>query len=418
MPTQDPAQWPAVVAQVRPWRTNPDQRGPNGSRPSRDDRSLTAIRVEIPARIADLPVQLASDTQAATEEAARRITRLEVHSEQLAGIGDLLVRTEAVASSRIEHIHTDLDDLARASLGQAAGERARRTLAAARTIRMLTESCDGGAPLTEEALLEAHRGLLADDVLEKQWAGRYREQQNWIGGSDFTPRGAVHVPPPPDLVQPLMSDLIGFADREDIGGVAQAAIVHAQFEAIHPFTDGNGRLGRALIGAVLRRRGLTVVTSVPVAAAMLTDVDAYFDELKRYREGDVDSLVRYVAASSIAAADAAEVTAQRVRELPGRWHTSVRPRRGSSVDLLIKGLVRNPILDLDRAQKITGSAPSRVYAALDRLVEAGVLIEITGHGRNRIWTAHEVMAELSELETRVGQRAVPSERWRRNSPPG
>ncbi len=404
--------WPSVSVQTVAWRTNPDLRGPNGARPSRADRELTEIEVQVPALIATLPVHLSPETHAVCEEAAHRVSQLEAHAEQLSGVGDLLVRTEAVASSKIEHIYAEMDELARASIGEEASHRARRTMAAASTIKKLTESCDNGSPLTLRAVLDAHRELLADDPLEKEWAGRVREQQNWIGGSDFSPRGAVHVPPPADHVGPLMDDLVVYANRGNVGAIAQAAVTHAQFEAIHPFTDGNGRLGRALIGAVLRRRGITVGTSVPVAAAMLSDVDVYFDELKNYRDGNVDSLVRYVASSSVASAEAATITADRIRVLPDQWRDLVRPRRGSSAASLIDGLVRNPVLDAERARAVTGSTPVRTYEALDRLVAAGVLQEITGSGRNRVWVAGDLMAEVADLESRVGLRARPSERWR------
>lgn len=404
-------QWPAVSVQTRPWRTNPDLVGPTGARASYADRTLNEIEVQIPPWIADLPVHIAPETQAACEEAAQRIAQLEVHADQLAGIGDLLVRTEAVASSKIERIHADLDELARASVGEQAGERARTTLAAARTIKQLTESCNEGVSLTTQAILAAHHALLVDDALEREWAGRFRQQQNWIGGSDFTPRGAVHVPPPAEHVGPLVDDLVRFANRDDISGIAQAAVVHAQFEAIHPFTDGNGRVGRALIGAVLRRRGVTRAASVPVAAAMLADVDAYFVELERYRAGDIASMVRYVARSAIVASEAATITADRVRSLPHEWRATVGPRRGSSAAHLIEGLVQAPILDLARARAVTGSTPIRTYEALDRLTEAGILEEITHRGRNRIWVAREVLAEVTELEDRIGLRTVPSKRW-------
>src|SRR5690606_35049653 len=134
------------------------------------------------------------------------------------------------------------------------------------------------------------------------FAGRYRTQQNWIGGSDFSPLDAVHIPPPTALVQPLMDDLLSFAQRDDVSALAQAAIAHGQFEAIHPFTDGNGRVGRALISALLRRRGVARAATVPIAAAMLADVDTYFKHLRDYRSGDAQGLVTYVARSALTAA--------------------------------------------------------------------------------------------------------------------
>lgn len=404
------AAWPPVTAEERPWHTNPDLRGPDGARPNHRERMLSSITVTIPAALADRTPRPSSTTVALAEDATQRITALESRADHLGGLGELLVRTEAVASSKIEHIYAEMDDIARATIGEAAGDKARRTLAAGVALTDLTESCSDGARLTESAILSAHHKLLADDRLEGAWAGRYRGQQNWIGGSDLTPLGAVHVPPPPGLVPDLMADLVRFANRNDLSAVAQAAIVHAQFETIHPFTDGNGRVGRGLIGAVLRRRGLTRAVTVPVAAAMLSDVDRYFGQLGAYRAGDLDAIVSYVAASAIAAAEASVESADRLAALPPRWNDAVKARRGSSARALVDALLQNPILDIHRASTITGSTRIRTYEAIDRLQESGVLDEITGAARNRIWVAGDVMTELRALEERIGRRSRPAPR--------
>ena len=98
---------------------------------------------------------------------------------------------------------------------------------------------------------------MQDDPGEVRYAGRIRDMQNWIGGSDYSPRDALYVPPPPETVEGYLDDLIRFANRNDLPVLSQAAVAHAQFESVHPFTDGNGRIGRALINAILRRRGAT-----------------------------------------------------------------------------------------------------------------------------------------------------------------
>lgn len=405
-------EWPAVRREARRWRTNPDQAGPHGLRPNHRDRALTEIEVEVPALIADRTPLLDAATLAECEAAVAAIVALEGRASHLAGLADLLIRSEAVASSRIERVDATLDDVARAVLGAAAGESAHRTVAAVRAMRTLTDSTDRDRPITESAVLDAHVALVGDDPTEAGYAGRYRDVQNWVGGSDMSPRDAVHIPPPADEVQPLMTDLLAFANRTDIGIVAQSAIVHGQFEAIHPFTDGNGRVGRGLLGSVLRRRGLTREATVPVAAVMLADVDAYFDHLRDYREGDPGTLVSYVARSAVVAAEAAGESADRLAALPDQWHRAVGGRAGSSARTLVDGLTAHPILDLARAQQVTRSSARRTYEAIDRLSDAGVLDEITGRGRNRIWVARDVLEELQELDERIGRRSTPGRRWR------
>lgn len=403
--------WPATRHVARPWSTNPDQRGPSGSRPNQADRLLVRITVEIPQPIADRSVTLSSRASLECEEARSAVAELEAVGG-LRGLADLLSRSEAVASSRIEAVNAEIDDWARASIGAEASESARQTMAAVEALGALTTSCDDGRPLTEETILAAHRALMDRDMLEREYAGRYRTQQNWLGGSDHSPRTAVHIPPPPGHVAHLMTDLLAFANRDDIPAIAQAAIAHGQFEAIHPFTDGNGRIGRALISAMHRRRAVTTQTIVPVAAAMLADIDAYFEHLVDYRNGDVIGLISYVARSTRDAAVESMTTAQRLGSLPRSWVDAVGARRGSAARTLAERLVESPVLDISRAEALTDVTRARAYDAIDRLVDAGILEEITGGGRNRIWAAWDVLGELADLEQRIGRRSAPSSRWR------
>jgi hypothetical protein len=147
-------------------------------------------------------------------------------------------------------------------IGLKASADARSMVAAADAVQDMVDDAGHTGAIRMEAMLAAHRTLMKDDPLDGQHAGKFRDVQNWIGGSDYSPRGAIHVPPPPELVPELMEDLFVFCNRTDVPIMAQAAIAHAQFESIHPFTDGNGRIGRALIGAFSRRRKLTRNTGV------------------------------------------------------------------------------------------------------------------------------------------------------------
>ncbi|WP_313405371.1 Fic family protein [Aeromicrobium sp.] len=364
----------------------------------------------MPAEIRDRDPVLNQETVAACEEAAAAIARLDVRGLALAGVGDMLVRTEASASSKIERIHADLDELARASVGAEAGDRARSTIAAARAIATLNTRAAG--EITEQAILDTHRALLSDDMLERSTAGHYRTSQNWIGGSDHSPLGAVHVPPPPRMVQSLMADLMAFCARTDMTSVGQAAVAHAQFEAIHPFNDGNGRTGRALIGAVLRRRGLTTTVTVPIAAAMLADVDDYFEHLAAYRAGDLDDFVRYTAQATTVAAGAAEQSAVHLAKLPLKWREQASPRKGSAAESLVATMLQRPVIDLKSAMQVTGVPANNALRGVDRLVDAGVLREITGSSRYRVWVCGDVVDEVAELEQRIGLRSKPSARWR------
>ena len=131
---------------------------------------------------------------------------------------------------------------------------------------------------------------LVSASVRKRHAGRWRDEQVWIGGDSFGPHDAEFVPPHHARVPALMADLIKFTSRADLPLLSQAAIAHAQFETVHPFADGNGRTGRALIHAMLRGHRLTRNVTVPVSAGLLTDTRSYFrqpDDVSR-RQSSVD----------------------------------------------------------------------------------------------------------------------------------
>jgi Fic family protein len=234
--------------------------------------------------------------------------------------------------------------------------------------------------------------------------GAWRSVQNWIGGSDYSPVGAMYVPPPPELVGDLMADLLVFAGRTDLPILAQAAIAHAQFESIHPFTDGNGRIGRALISAILHRRGLTRRVTVPLASAMLADTDHYFTQLTAYRRGDAQQFVAYVSGAALHASEAAEESAARLAGLPARWCDIARPRANSADEALINNLLDVPIFNADTARGITGTTDASTYKALNRLTESGILEVLSTGARNRIWAASDILVELDVLSAAIGRR--------------
>lgn len=268
----------------------------------------------------------------ACAEALREITAVEeLYGAHLAPLAAMLLRAESVASSKIERIEASVDDYARALHGIRSNPSATSMVASTQALSSLIGSVADGTELKLAEVLEAHRALMLDDPHEKAYAGQLRDMQNWIGGSDWSPRGALYVPPPPTLVADCLRDLLAFANRRDVPVMDQAAIVHAQFESIHPFTDGNGRIGRALINTVFRRRGATRRVVIPLASSVVAQRAGYFAALGSYRDGDASPLIQAFAQASMIAAQEARISAVRLAELPQRWQDEAGgPRRNSA----------------------------------------------------------------------------------------
>lgn len=241
--------------------------------PDERQRSFQVVRfLEQPRRfgppVSTLDLRTSTGTGLAVVDATSAVATLDSGlGRKLVGLGTFLLRTESVSSSRIGNVHATRNDFAKAVAGIKFSREAKTTLAAATALASMIR-LGGSGEIALADMLEAHRLLMKDDWNEKAYAGRVRDVQNWIGGSDYNPC-AVYIPPPAALVDTLMDDLIRYANRDGIPAITQAAIAHAQFESIHPFSDGNGRIGRALISARRRRRQLAQRTVVPVASAML-----------------------------------------------------------------------------------------------------------------------------------------------------
>lgn len=388
--------WPSHSAERRPWAQS--HRGG-----TREDRTLHSVTVSIPPYIANIDAAVDAGIAAELEAAMSEISRLDsTHGTHLAALSTLLLRTESVASSKIERVEASLDDYARALHGGRGNASAISMVAATTALNEMIASVDRDAPIQMSAILRAHETLMREDPTEGQHAGRLRTVQNWIGGSDYSPRDALYVPPPPDTVHAYMDDLMEFANRTDIPVLIQAALAHAQFESIHPFTDGNGRIGRALVNTIFRRRGATTRLVVPLASALVAHRERYFGALNAYRDGDLRPLIVTFANSSKTAAAESRTTAERLAEIPVEWRNMVGPlRRHSATEKLLLLLPSTPIVSSDDVASLVDAPRSSVFAAINRLHHTGVLRPLTNRKRDQVWGASLVLGELDDLGHRI-----------------
>lgn len=369
---------------------------------SRRERRLTTgpYRAAVPPPIAQRPLLLDDELHASTEEAATELTRFDAEVGHItAPFASILLRTESASSSEIENLSSGARQIALAELGEHASRNARLIVGNVRAMQAALELSDA---IDTDAILRMHHALLEHD--DPVIAGRWREQQVWIGGGNLGPHTAQFVPPHHERVPELMNDLVAFANRVDLPVMAQIAITHAQFETIHPFPDGNGRVGRALIQAMLRGGRLTRSVAVPVSAGLLHNTAEYFSALDAYRAGDLGPIVRSIVEASFAAvANGRTLVAdlETVREL---WRSRVRARRDSAVHRLVDVVLRQPVIDNRTAASALSVTGANAQIAIDRLVDAGVLTQISQGRRNRIWQAKDVVRVLDEFAARARRR--------------
>jgi Fic family protein len=390
--------WPAVDFEAYDWHSRGDLPA------SRQARLLARqpYQAAIPPAIAEAEATMPAAVLAATEDASAEIARFDAENGvEIAPFAAILLRSESAASSKIENLTASSRAIAEAELGR--GNRNAALIVA--NERSMSAAIALADRLDGPAILNMHDALLRDSV--PTIAGRWRDQQVWIGGGDYSPHAARFIPPHQDRVPAAIDDLVRFIARTDIPTLAHAAITHAQFETIHPFPDGNGRVGRALVHAQLRHARLTRHVTVPVSAGLLTDIDAYFAALGAYRDGDPVPIVeRFADATFAALANGRQLLAD-LHRVRAEWAQRVKARRDAAAWKVTEIVVRHPVVNAPSLSRELGIPQTNVYRALQPLIDAGVLVEFTNNKRDRLWRAPHVLEALDAFAARTGRRQRP-----------
>lgn len=392
---------------------------PDLAAPSRRDRQPCEYETYVPDMLVGRALTLRGAVAADVADAEAAIARFDAAALSLIdteALARILLRAESVASSRIEGLEVGARRLLRAEVATRLGDRpsdvtAIEVLANIDAMSQAIQAVAPGDDLTVDQLLAFHRRLLTGTRLDAH-AGTIRTEQNWIGGGDYNPCSADFVPPPPERVEPLLDDLCAFCNSDDLPAVAQAAIAHAQFETIHPFVDGNGRTGRALIQLVLRRRGLAVRALPPVSLVLATWARDYVAGLAatHYRGAATSRAAqdgfnlwvgRFAAACRRAVDDAAAFEA-RAQAIERNWRDRVgRVRARSATDLLLRGLLGAPVVSVSSASELIGRSFPQTNEAIRRLVDAKVLTQVTVGRRNRAFEASAIVDAFADLERQL-----------------
>ncbi|MGI8936771.1 MAG: Fic family protein [Iamia sp.] len=360
-----------------------------------------------------MPADVAADLVDA-ENAVDRLNRAGTSHVSLEGLARFLLRAESVGSSMIEGLVAATRRLVQAEVALARGDEAADRVAVEvlgniAAMEIAVEVATANDRFTLEDLLGIHRTLM-DQSSTPQVGGAVREAQNWIGGSSYNPCSASFVPPPPDQVPGLLDDLVGYVNDDTHSPLAQAAIAHAQFETIHPFADGNGRTGRALVHVVLRRRGLAPAFVPPISLVLATWASTYVDGLMIYRhlaepDGPQRSAaatewLRLFATATHRACVDAEHYATRIDDLTATWRDRLgRVRADSGTDRLLSVLPGAPIVTVESAGALIGRSKARTTDAVNALAGAGILQQRNvGRQRYRVFEATDVLDLFTDLE--------------------
>jgi Fic family protein len=375
----------------------PDGSGPGGRR-ARAPFTYRAY-VPDPLDVAGLTFTAATAADIADAEAAIAVADHATHLVAMETLARLLLRGESVASSRIEGLDCSQRRLAEAAFApEHAGETARLVLANIDAMGRAIEIGRGGQDLTVADIRMMHDVLMREDRATGRFAGQLRVRQNWIGGRADSPRDAAYVPPPPEHVEPLLRDLVDFINRDDVPALAQAAIAHAQFELIHPFIDGNGRLGRCLIHTVLARRRLAARILVPVSLVLAAYGDSYIQGLVDFREGRIDQwCAAFASAAHLAMVGAAQFE-ERLAAMILRWRLEAEARPDSHLWRACEHTVTTPVFTATSLRDALNCSPTAVTEVIERLCHIGIVTQVSLGRRNRVYLNRAVLRLLDDHE--------------------
>ena len=390
--------WPVISFETCAWHRDPDELAFMSKTQRR--KILPTYEAAVPAAIGAAPVELPADLLNRLADVQTLVARFDqVQATRGFNLPALLLRSESSSSSQIERLTSSVRNVALAELTDKAPSNARLI---AKNVAAMRTALEQEGPITVDSICAVH------DVL-MQGTGEamgLREEQVWIGGTAYSPHGASFVPPRASRVRECLDDLVLFARRDDLLPVAKAAILHAQFETIHPFTDGNGRTGRALVHRSLAFDDALRHTTLPVSAGLLHDVERYMDALDAYHEGRIEPIVECLADALWLAVLLGMHIAADVDAVLETWRAKNTDRSGSASHRLPALLVEQPVVNTAYVAEHLGISDRAARTLVDVACERGILTKMGNARRGDFYQADELLAILEEASSVQGIRRI------------
>lgn len=359
------------------------------------------------------PLSFTPGSQAGLDRAMLALGRLDGAALSMPDVDLLLytyVRKEAVLSSQIEGTQSTLDDLLAHEIQAFPGAPGEDVREVSRYVRAMSHGLQrmaGGFPLSNRLLREMHEVLLADGRGAQKQPGEFRRTQNWIGGT--RPGNASFVPPPPSHLADALTNLERYL-HEPANAIVKAALSHVQFETIHPFLDGNGRVGRLLITLLLCHERVLSKPLLYPSLYFREHRQRYYEELNAVRaQGDYERWIDFFAEAIRHSADVAFETGRRVTTAFSEDRAQLRrvPRIAGNLLLVQEALQAKPVTSIAALTTATGLTTPTVTAAIRELESRGIVKETTGRARDRIFVYRRYMEALAAEAEPAAPAALP-----------
>lgn len=392
--------WPAVSYEEVAWHVDPNDRQliPKSVR----RRIAPTYRAAIPPRIAEQSVHVPEALSARIADLLVRLVRFdEAQASRGYDLPALLLRSESAASSQIEHLTSSVRNVALAELSPDAPMNARIVQG---NLDAMRKALAAPGELSVSLIQAIHAALI--EPSGASFGGQLRDEQVWVGGTAYSPHGAIYVPPVPGRVAGCLDDLVSFAGRDDVNPVAKAAIAHAQLESIHPFIDGNGRTGRALLHRMLRQDDVLATSALPVSAGLLHDVDAYMAAIGAYQQGDPSPIIGRVTDALELSLAIGSRLARAIDAVMDGWRASIAERSGSAIWRLPALLAEQPVVTVAFVAERLGITPRAAQTLVARACEYGMLRRLGAKRRGDFYQSDALIDLLEDVSSMPGIRRM------------
>ena len=380
--------WPQVEYETLPWHRDDDALA---YAPKTQRRKIQGTyEAALPAHIASLDVNLNAELSRRAEELMASIARYDQEQANRAyNLPALMLRSESSSSSQIERLTSSARNVALAELSDKTPSNAQLI---ARNVAAMREAIQHAERIDIAQICRIHDTLMANT---NEQAG-IRNQQVWIGGNVYSPHGAQFVPPHHSRVKECLNDLVAFGTRDDISPIIKAALFHAQFETIHPFTDGNGRTGRALLHAMLKWDDVIRCTTLPISAGLLHDVNAYMEALNAYHDGEIAPIIEQLINALDLSVILGARMAARVDTTLAQWNELITERKGSAIYQLPALLAEQPVVNASFVAAKLDMSERAARNLIERACEYGILAKMGNARRGVFYQAPELIDVIEE----------------------
>ncbi len=396
--------WEPVEYEELPWRVDPDslEMIPKSRRRKIAATYRSAIPMQLNGRSLELPAPLLKRM----EEVAFLLVRFDARQEARGcDLPALLLRSESAASSQIENLTSSIRNVALAELSPDTPKNAQLIAGNVAAMRKALQAPDD---ISVQVVKDIHAALIGRGGARggESFGGQIRDEAVWVGGTAYSPHGALFVPPCASRVPACLDDLVAFLRHSEMPAIAKAAVAHAQFETIHPFIDGNGRTGRTLLHVMLRGDEVLRHASLPISAGLLHNIDAYMNAISEYQAGNPTPIVEQLIDALELSLVIGSTVAEEIDEVFAAWQEQLGGRKDSSLRKLPNVLARQPVVDSGYVAQELGISIRSATSIINKACELDMLRPMGNRHRGVFYQCDELIDVLEDVSSMEGVRRL------------